>query len=454
MTSPAAPTDRLVPTPAFDTARLIASSSVLLVGALAVSFTFGVGSGYIDAYVFFLALSLFVAVWMRGSATETIVLITLAFAARVALGHVLPEWIVFDDEKGYERTGRAVMNALENGEGVDWASNPYGGVAGLLFYLFGADAHTAKAFNSFLGIVGALYLERIARHFPSKTPLGQATLLFGLFFPANVFLSAVALKEQLVATELIACLYFALRSRRSTDLLWAFGVLIAMVPFRSSLALPLIAVLAVAIFVRAAATGGLSKGVTVAVSTGVLLAATGSMSYLMSDVVMTTKIAMIATGLDERGESTLAESDATVASYLDTDNLFGPRNIVVAIARSVFSPSPFVLFKDQRAQQWAEVVLLTLWWYLAVPPFVWTAWAYRHNFSAQLTVVFFGVVFLSASLAILTFSPETFRYRWSGLPLFFWLALLGAREGGVALRPFVAAWAVLVLAFGYFYVGA
>ncbi len=433
--------------------RYLLGSCILILFSSALIFVVGLAGGYADAYAFFMALSVFCATLARGELLVTTVLVLVAFIARIFLAHLLPEWIVYDDEVGYERTAQVVLHGLESGSLSPWQGNAFGNLSGMLFFVFGASEHVIKAFNCFLGILLALYLERLTKNFTPNTNIASGAFILGLFFPANIFLSSIALKEQLVALIVVISAYYATRSKNSFDIPLALCALVMLLMFRASLSIPLICVLVLALLVRASTKRKFSKSAVFGTIMVLAVAGTGIASIVIKDYVLTTKIAMIVTGVDERGYDKLGNSEATVAGYLDTENLFSVRNIVVATLRSVFSPSPFVLMNNMSSEKWVEVLFLTSWWYICVPFFIATAWVYRFQYEGQVVVLFFGIVFLTASLAVLTFSPETFRYRWSGLPLFFWFSFLGVQERVPGISILCTVWVFLATVFGVVYLG-
>lgn len=398
--------------------------------ALLVGFGFLVGyhtlNGYWDAYFFFYSLTYIAAFWLSPySYQRTFTLVTLALGVRLFANYVSPLFVVFDDELGYSRIAVEVSSSLNSEESYPWGYYPWGNVSGFLYYLFGASPHVVKALNAWLGVLTAFALCRVASRLYRDPRVSRLALLAGLFLPPLIFLSSIALKEQLIAFLLVLILFGITEKHWSGWALATVGILL-LAQFRFDFALGVIGLIGIYWTVRCCTHRRLPwllKPMALVLGVAVLI---GFLAMaLQLEAVQESKAFQVFSGEDKRGIAQMRQSQAQFVEYLDVGNTFALKNLLLAPVRSVYSPSPLRPLKSPSFEVLFEALTLTLFWYIVFPYAVLGILASGLNPDRWFAIGIFLVVFLSASYAVLTFAPETFRYRWPALPIFFMLAAYG-----------------------------
>ncbi len=421
---------------------------------------------HLSAYPIFYLLAYWVSFLLSPfKFSKTFSLVSLALLMRLIASFFIPMIIIFDDEIGYARMGHEAMIALELNQSQPWGYNPWGNVTGIFFYIFGESSHTVKAFNTFISIVSAFLLFQIAEKLYAnratihsqlyhqrkkdtkkyqgiflliyRVPLRSSflrsqletiprmVLYFSLFLPPLVFLSSIALKEQMIAFLLVVSLYGILQhSLRG----WFIAIiaLILLWTFRSSLAVLIIAAVALYWTGLVYHQKYLSKGVKrvgIAVALGIVM--TVGLVVAQQESIHKIKTVMVITGEEVREARALQQAQSKFDSYFDAANPFTIKNLLIAPLRALYSPSPFKIILSPTLQYLLEAFILLLFIFWAFPYMVIGIAESVSNIDRLLIAVFYLIVFLTASYSALTFAPEPFRYRWPGLPLYFMLAAYG-----------------------------
>jgi len=353
----------------------------------------------------------------------TFTLVSLALFVRFLGGYLIPNIIIFDDEIGYARMGIGVLEALQSGVTSPWSYNPWGNVTGVLYYLFGSSPHVVKALNSSLSVITAFMLCRIAYSLYEGRRVMRLVLYFSLFMPPLIFISSIALKEQLIAFLLVATLYGILKH---SDRGWIIAILALglLMTFRNTFGIVIIVLVGLYWAIRRGAMDstrvrwiGLLLGFGIIIAIGV--------ATVQSELIKESKLVMFLSAEDTRGYETVRQSEAQFNQYLDLNDLFSIKNLLLIPIRSIYSPSPFRVIKSPSIGVYLEAVALTLFWYLTLPYVIIGILNSKSSLDRGLVGGFFLAVFLIASYSVLTFADDTFRYRWPALPIYFMLAAHG-----------------------------
>ena len=356
---------------------------------------------------------------------KTAMLVFWALVLRFLTSRLLPYAIVADDEYGYYLMGESYAAALSQGSTSAGVENTYGNLTGLIFYFFGSSIYTMRPFNTLLSVISACLLARLALQQFRDQVMANKVLALMLLAPPLIFISSVALKEQLIAFLLILVLYGYLRRVSTAVLLYPLGI-VGLAIFRRDLALvvlPLTLLHFVFRLVFASALGAFSKALIFAGS--VVMFALFVAFSLGSEQVLSSKSATILRGVDERGRETLMSSDATYARYLDVTDPGALSNLVLVPLQQTYFPSPLRPLKTPAPEVYVESLFITSIVYFFMPYFILGMLYSWPDTERLLPVALYLVVFLTSAFSILTFAPESLRYRLPGMPIFLYVALLG-----------------------------
>lgn len=394
--------------------------------ALLITGTILLSRSPLASHLVFYTLAYFIAMAMSPfDRTSTFYLVTIALLIRFAASYWIPEIILFDDEMRYRIYGDDISYALNLGDRPWRVQNMWANCTGILYWVFGPSLHVLRSFNAMLGIVTAFFMYRTAERLYDHPRIAKICLYFGLFLPPLVFLSSIALKEQLVAFLLVAVIYgTCLRTFRGYLLAVIFLALLLI--FRASLGVPVFLILFTFLASRVREMGIVSPGIqrTLVILSVCMLMGVGGLAWKMG-LFNSVKIINILKGEDNRGKDVLKKSQARVTGYIDVKNPFAPKNFIVLPIRSLYSPTPFNVFKQQEARYFLQAFAQTIFLYLAVP-FMFMGVCFARGMREKiLPVAIFTIVFTLASLSALTFAPETFRYRWPDFPIYFMIAVAG-----------------------------
>jgi hypothetical protein len=382
------------------------------------------------------------------------VYVAAGLLARLVASFAIPSVVVFDDERTYLAMGDAVARSLAIGAHTEWVDNPWGNFTGRVFQLFGPSLYTMRPLNTLLGIVGALLMGRVIGRCRVTRGTVDRVVRWGLFLPPLVFVSSLMLKEQMIAFALVLTLFgFARRSLLGV-LLSASGVALLLY-FRVNLGLvvaPIVTLHYVARRFTPTPVGSIQRIGAWAMGAALVLGA----GYLLSDLalVQNTTIVQIVKGTDLRGQQVMSDSRATYARYLDTGG--GPSAVSVAAAPvlALYSPSPFRVITSSDPGVFVEALCFTILLYFAMPYFFLGAAECLESHERLMMLTLFLAVFVTASLSIFTYAPESFRFRWPALPLFFALAALGVTSRNRWRGWVVWGWWSTALTFGLVYLRA
>jgi len=382
---------------------------------------------YLTGYIVFYAITFVVvlALTLFGYRT-TFILVTLALGARFFSDHVTPFFVVFDD---YAWMAQNVASALHKQGPDPWSYNSWANVSGLLYYFFGVSPHVVKALNAFLGVIAAFMLCRVSYRLYGDYRISRLVLYLGLFLPPLIFLSSITLKEQLISFLLVLILFGIVEKKWYGWNLAAVGMIL-LFQFRFELALCVLSLISFFWLWRYCYHSRVPKLVRPVALTicSLLLAWLGFMAFEIESVQQSNAVKFFS-GADERSSAALRSNSARFVGYLDVEQPFAFRNLVLPPIRSVYSPSPFRPLKSPSRYVVFEALVISLWWYIAVPyTLLGVVMSGKHS-ERWLAVGFFLMVFLFSSYTILTFAPETFRFRWAGLPFFFMIAAYGWYSG-------------------------
>jgi hypothetical protein len=350
----------------------------------------------------------------------------LAFGLRLLVGILLTFLFQFDDERGqhdWAHTDVLLWQAGRAGRHVGYMG--YQQFLTVLYYVMGVNLVVAKAFNALLGALLPFLLYDLAfKAFPEKPQIADRAFYFSAFLPPLVIYSSVNLKE--LPTAFAIALVFWLLFIPPWHKLWRIAAGVAGLALtyylrRGWFFFPLIGLLTYT-------TLG-DRWVPKQFLTGRRLLS----GLVVIATVLVLLLPLIQEGqeyaqwLQERPESDskfqIVAGGATVGQFLDTQNRFSPRNIVVLITRAIFTPSPFRLAFDQGVDVALEgAVMLT--WYILLPLAVISILAYWQRGIVVAWAVTAGAVFVVSALGA-SFAGDVYRHRIVLFPLLYLLASSG-----------------------------
>lgn len=401
---------------------------------------------------FFLAAYLISATISELSVKTTTILVIWAFFIRLIAFFVIPLFVTYDDEFGYLRMGADVLGRLLSSEPNPWDWNKWVNVVGAIFYAFGESLLVLKGINAMMGVIMAFMLHRVAYVLYRNERVAIVVLFVSLFLPPSILISSVALKEQVVAFLLVLVVYGVTFNGLKRWLIVAVGCG-GILLFRSVLAIPVIPIMTFYLLATLISKVRLSGGIFRATSVLFVIIVLG-LSFVATrfNIVQTSKVYLVLSGEDNRYYGEIANRTATFNRFVNAEDAFSPANIVLGVARSFYSPGPPRLLKTQSKTVFLEVFAVTLYLYIAVPFFLIGVWESRKKLSQFIPVFLYVIVFFSASLSYFTVAEETLRYRLSGLPLYFMIAVYGWYCKDFKYRStFVGLWWASVLVFVLIY---
>ncbi len=382
----------------------------------------------------------------------TFSLVTLALVVRLASGFVIGSIIVFDDELGYVERGANAAHLLRVGAADPWHAIPFANFAAVLFWVFNPSIHVLKAFNMALGVVTAFMMHRVVAGTFASRRASVVTLYACLFLPPLIFVSAIALKEQMVAFALVATMLGLVTggARGMVTLALGVGVLVFSRASLAVLVLPVVGVYVAIDPIRRWRASMPLRATVVTVAAGVVVLLMALLIRMRA--LDETKAYLILTGVDTRVNQTLAQRRSEFAAYLDTENPLALRNLVLTPIRALYAPSPLRPLKSPEPHIALESVAMTTPIYLALPFAILGVFAAGRRRHINLLVILYGLVFLASAYSVLTASPEFFRYRWPGLVIYFALAVQGWYGGPTSWRrAVIGAWWLSAAAFNVIY---
>ena len=121
------------------------------------------------------------------------------------------------------------------------------------------------------------------------------------------------------------------------------------------------------------------------------------------------------------------ESEASVMRYLDVEDLFSPKNLVVLSLRGLFSPSPLRFLMSYGIDTHLEALNM-LAWYILFPMSIMSILAYRRNRAAVACALMGIGIFMIATTGIMVGS-DPYRHRMVAMGLIAILAVGGFKKG-------------------------
>lgn len=379
----------------------------------------------LPAMGFFLCVGLILSA-VRTRPNRAIWLFLAAFGIRLAVGILLTYLFQFDDERGQHEWAQLDVALWEAGrEGKRVGYMGYQFLLTALYYVFGVNLLIIKAFNALIGALLPFLLYDLAQKvFPEKPTIANRVLQFGIFLPPLVIFSGVNLKE--VPTAFAITLVFWLLLVPPWRKLWRLvaglgGLVFTYYLRRGWFFFPLIGLLTYVVLGdrwfprKLLTTRRLLSG----------LAVVSLILVLLLPIIQQGQ--EYAQWLQERPESeskfqTVA-GGATVGQFLDTQNRFSPRNMVVLVTRAVFTPSPLrLVFKPDIDVMLEGSIMLT--WYVLLPLAIVGILVYWQRGMVVAWAVTASALFVVTALGT-SFAGDIFRHRIVLFPLLYLLASSG-----------------------------
>jgi 4-amino-4-deoxy-L-arabinose transferase-like glycosyltransferase len=382
----------------------------------------------LPAIGFFLCIGLILSA-VRTRPNRAIWLFLAAFGLRLIVGILLTYLFQFDDERGQHEWAQLDVALWEAGREARRAGHMgYQWLLTVLYYVFGVNLLVIKAFNALLGALLPFLLYDLAgKVFPEKPAIANRVLYFGIFLPPLVIFSGVNLKE--VPTAFAITLVFWLLCIPPWRKLWRLAAGLGGLVFtyylrRGWFFFPLMGLLTYVVlgdrwFPRKLLT-------TKRLVSG--LAIVSIILVLLLPIIQDGQ--EYAQWLQERPESeskfqTVA-GGATVGQFLDTQNRFSPRNMVVLVTRAVFTPSPLrIVFNPSIDVLLEGSIMLT--WYILLPLAIVSILVYWQRGMVIAWAVSTGAIFVVTALGT-SFAGDVFRHRIVLFPLLYLLASSGYDE--------------------------
>jgi len=362
---------------------------------------------------------------------------SMFFLIRILTAIILSHIFTYDDERGFH----FAAISLSWGSEFLLPNRAYYGLVVLLYSLFGPNILIPKSINAFLGsllpFVGFLIATEL---YGERKYAWRVFWIIGLMPPFVIF-SAVNLKETLT----------------SFVLFWIFlGLIISRKKFVMGLILSLIGT-GVLYWVR----GGLVTTIgTLGLSFGYLWPnfvyfreIKRTLIQILALVNIFILILMlldpIGSYVDEKRDYSLIfkESKALVVRFLDIDNLFSLKNLIILFVRGLYSPSPLGWLFSKSVDKLIEGFGMVLWYVLFPLSIIGVCRLWYKSEIVALATMSFGILAI-ATMGVLVGSSEPFRHRVMALPLFVVLAS-GAMSREVIERYkwVLWLWALSVLGF-------
>jgi hypothetical protein len=141
-----------------------------------------------------------------------------------------------------------------------------------------------------------------------------------------------------------------------------------------------------------------------------------------------------------------AQSQATVAQFIDFTEILSIRNLLILFLRGIFSPSPLRFIFDTGQEPILEVAITSVW-YILLPFAVVGVLGYRRRGSVVATAIVAILIFVGAS-ASAGLGGEIVRHRIPMFALFYVLAAGGtSADMPSKYRWVVLGWGVSAIAF-------
>ena len=341
---------------------------------------------------------------------------SLFFVIRLLVAIILSLLFLFDDERGFHYRGITQPHGFISFE----PGNAYYSVVVILYYIFGANILLPKTVNVFIGSLIPFIIVNIANKvFKNQKVAWRAFLLSG-FLPPFVFFSAVALKEILSAFLLLIIIYTLINANRGIFksllctiiiivlLYWVRGAPLALVVVTGSLAYYTWNIINI---IR-------SKKMAYLIPISLLLFAIGI--YVIFNLLST-----IQEIIHNRLKHTyyierFVKSQAAVMRFLNAEQVFTPKNLVILFLRGLYSPNPLRCFVSPCLGTFIESLTMLVWYILFPLAIIGTI-----QFRNRAEVVIISIMGF-AILAMATMGPmvgsDPLRHRIMGMTLFVILA--------------------------------
>jgi hypothetical protein len=349
-----------------------------------------------------------------------------AFGLRLLVGILLTLLFQFDDERGqhdWAHTDVLLWQAGRVGRHVSHMG--YQQFLTGLYYVLGANLIVIKAFNALLGALLPFLLYDLAfKVFPEKPQIADRAFYISMFLPPLVIYSGVNLKE--LPTAFTITLVFWLLLIPPWQKLWRVvagvgGLALTYYLRWGWFFFPMIGLLTYTTLDDRWQPKQFLRGrrlLSVCVIVAIVL-------VLLFPLIQQGQ--EYAQWLQDRPESItkfqIVADGATVGQFLDTEDRFSLRNIVVLVARAAFTPSPFRIVFDEGIDVALEgAVMLT--WYILLPLAVISVLVYWQRGMVMAWAVTAGAIFVVTALGA-SFAGDIYRHRIVLFPMLYLLASSG-----------------------------
>jgi hypothetical protein len=121
------------------------------------------------------------------------------------------------------------------------------------------------------------------------------------------------------------------------------------------------------------------------------------------------------------------ESEASVMRYLDVEDLFSPKNLVVLSLRGLFSPSPLRFLMSYGIDTHLEALNMLVW-YILFPMAIMGILAYRRRAAIACALMGMGISILMIATTGIMVGSDPYRHRMVAMGLIAILAVGGFKK--------------------------
>jgi hypothetical protein len=339
------------------------------------------------------------------------------FTLRIFVSLALTMLFQYDDERAFHSAGIEQVYGIASLGG----GKAYYHLVNTLYLIFGPNILLPKMVNAFLGSLLPFFAFDMAYWlFNDSKARRRAFLLTGLLPPFVVF-SAVNLKE-MAACLLFVWIGWILANPKTPDLQKLMG---------SAVTIFLLYLLRGAIWTITGILGVISY---------FILGARWQSSSLVKTIMVVALIGWFfvfplskqiqqmvwsRTTQEEYSIKRFLESEAGVMRYLDVEDLFSPKNLVVLSLRGLFSPSPLRFLMSYGIDTHLEALNMLVW-YILFPMAIMGILAYRRR--AAIACALMGISILMIATTGIMVGSDPYRHRMVAMGLIAILAVGGLKK--------------------------
>jgi hypothetical protein len=339
------------------------------------------------------------------------------FTLRIFASLVLAMVFQYDDERAFHYAGIEQVYGIASLGG----GKAYYHLVNILYLILGPNILLPKMVNAFLGSLLPFFAFDVAYWlFNDSKARRRAFLLTGLLPPFVIF-SAVNLKE-MAACLLFVWIGWILANPKTADLqkLMGSAVIIFLLYLLRGAIWTIIGILGIIVYFILRAqwrSSSLVKTIMVVALIGWFFV------FPLSKQIQ--QMVWSRTTQEEYSIKRFLESEASVMRYLDVENLFSPKNLVVLSLRGLFSPSPLRFLMSYGIDTHLEALNMLVW-YILFPMAIMGILAYRRR--AAIACALMGISILMIATTGIMVGSDPYRHRMVAMGLIAILAVGGFKK--------------------------